>query len=263
MRPRARAWNPLAENRSAASGSSYYGLRGDILTPCLDAGSAPEDTVLSVHEELRSTILRSDFPCLGARASFRRGVYRFGVYSEIGSAVSARSVCHDLYEFAHELQDPNAEFATFLAVFLGPRISSESHFEQRLWAQLQLMHGIDAEFFAWDDEVSRDPENPWFSFSIGGHAYYIVGLHHHASRRARQFPYPTLVFNLHSQFALLRERDKLESFKETIRARDVALQGSVNPTLIDSASGSQARQYSGRAVERDWLCPFQPTEHGA
>lgn len=260
MRARARDWNPLAVDQSAASGSSYYGLRGGILAPCLDAASAPEDTALSVHEELRSTILRSDFPCLGARASFHRGLYRFGVYSEIGSAASARSVCHDLYEFAHELQDPNAEFATFLAVFLGPRISSESQFEQRLWAHLQLMHGIDAEFFAWDEEVSSDPENPWFSFSIGGHAYYIVGLHHHASRRARRFPYPTLVFNLHSQFALLREHDKLESFKKAIRARDVALQGSVNPMLIESTSGSQARQYSGRAVERDWLCPFQPTE---
>jgi FPC/CPF motif-containing protein YcgG len=263
MRLHARAWNPLAMCQSAASGSSYFGLRAGILIPYLDPELVPEDTALAVHEQLRNTVLRNDFPCLGARASFHRGLYRFGVYSEIGSALTARSVCHDLYEFAHELQDPNAEFATFIAIFLGPRISSESHFERRLWAQLQLMHGIDAQFFAWDRDVSRDPENPWFSFSIGGHAYYIVGLHNRASRLARQFPHPTLVFNLHTQFALLRERGKLESFKKTIRARDIALQGSINPTLIKYASGSQARQYSGRAVEPDWRCPFRPTEHDA
>lgn len=263
MQLRARAWNPLAMDQSAASASSYFGLRAGILVPYLDLESASDGTALAVHEQLRQTVLRNDFPCLGARASFHRGLYRFGVYFEIGSGVTAQSVCYDLYEFAHELQEPNAEFATFIAVFLGPPISSESHFEQRLWAQLQLMHGIDAQFFAWDKDASREPENPWFSFSIGGHAYYIVGLHHRASRLARQFPYPTLVFNLHTQFALLRERGKLEAFKKTIRARDIALQGSINPTLVKYASGSQARQYSGRAVEPDWCCPFRPIEHDA
>ena len=105
--------------------------------------------------------------------------------------------------------------------------------------------------------MSSDPQNPWFSFSIGGHAYYIVGLHPRASRLGRRLAHPAIVFNLHAQFAKLSEQGRLEPFKKAIRARDIALQGSVNPMLIDYASGSQARQYSGRAVTPDWQCPFR------
>jgi FPC/CPF motif-containing protein YcgG len=32
--------------------------------------------------------------------------------------------------------------------------------------------------------------------------------------------------------------------------------GSINPMLANHGSISSARQYSGRAVETDWVCPF-------
>jgi hypothetical protein len=34
------------------------------------------------------------------------------------------------------------------------------------------------------------------------------------------------------------------------------LQGSLNPNLADFGEQSEARQYSGRATEADWVCPF-------
>lgn len=253
---RAEAWNPLATDEVAVQRSSYLGLARGTLVPLLRPESPPTAAESAVHGRLREMVLRPDYTCLGARSSFRRLLYRFGVYSEIGSSASVRASCHDLYEFAHELSEPNVEFATFIAAFLGPRITSESHFERLLWAQLQQMHDVDAQFFAWDPSVSADPSDPWFSFSIGGQAYYIVGLHPSASRQARRFAYPAVVFNLHTQFAQLRAQGRLELLKHAIRARDIALQGSVNPMLIRCSAGSQARQYSGREVESDWRCPL-------
>jgi FPC/CPF motif-containing protein YcgG len=38
--------------------------------------------------------------------------------------------------------------------------------------------------------------------------------------------------------------------------RDLRLQGSLNPNLSDFGKKSDARQYSGRAVEANWKCPF-------
>jgi FPC/CPF motif-containing protein YcgG len=253
----ARAWNPLATADSSAQRSSYLGSRHGDLVRLLDPESPPSQTETAVHERLAEMVLHTNYPCLGARSSFHRKLYRFGVYPTIGSAASVRAVCHDVYEFAHELQEPNVEFATFVATFLEPRITSESHFEKLLWAQLQQMHEVDAAFFSWNEDFSSDPENAWFSFSLGGHAYYIVGLHPCASREARRFSFPAIVFNLHTQFVRLREQGQLDLLKRAIRARDFALQGSLNPTLMSQASGSEARQYSGRDVGPHWRCPLE------
>ncbi|MFI6166190.1 guanitoxin biosynthesis heme-dependent pre-guanitoxin N-hydroxylase GntA [Nocardia sp. NPDC051052] len=214
------------------------------------------DRQSSISALFREAILREGFPCVGARSSVRRELCRIRVYDELGAADSARAGCGDLADFARDL--PEAGFAAFVAAFTGPPVTSEAHFEDLLWRHLQHLHDFDIRSFPWDSETSPDPMDPWFSFSIGGHAYYVVGLHPLASRMARQFFWPTLVFNPHTQFTRLREQGLLDSFKRRIRSRDIAVQGSVNPMLLDAASGSQARQYSGRAVAPDWQCPFRP-----
>lgn len=257
----AEAWNPLAADASALRWSSYVGLREGSLLSVLHPQSPPDASESAVHELLRALVLRVDYPCLGARSSFHRKLYRFGVYPEMGSGSFARALCHDLYEFAHELHDPEVGFASFVASFLGPEITGEEHFERLLWNQLQQLHDIDSQLFPWDPDVSSDPDDPWFSFSVGGNAYYIVGLHPLASRLSRRFIHPSIVFNFHTQFAQLRSQGRLDSFKRAIRARDVALQGSINPTLTHR-SGSQARQYSGRAVEAEWRCPLDVAHGG-
>lgn len=52
----------------------------------------------------------------------------------------------------------------------------------------------------------------------------------------------------------------------TIRAREIDFEGSVNPMLSDFGQQSEARQYSGRAVEDNWEAPFvaaQEKDEGA
>ena len=85
----------------------------------------------------------------------------------------------------------------------------------------------------------------------------MVGLHPNASRPARRFPRPTLVFNLHDQFERLRAEGRYEKMRDKIIERDVALAGEPNPMLARHGEASEARQYSGRAVDDAWACPFR------
>ncbi len=125
--------------------------------------------------------------------------------------------------------------------------------------QLQRLHECDDPETDWDPSVSDDSDDPMFSFSFAGHAYFIVGLHAHSSRISRSFRWPTLVFNPHSQFGQLRGEGRFKRIQQAIRARELAVQGSINPNLADFGERSEARQYSGRAVEELWRCPFHRT----
>ena len=42
-----------------------------------------------------------------------------------------------------------------------------------------------------------------------------------------------------------------------ILERDRTLAGDINPMLARHGESSEARQYSGRAVDDDWTCPFR------
>ena len=86
-------------------------------------------------------------------------------------------------------------------------------FEMLLWQQLLEMHEIDAKKHPWAEGVSSDPGAPEFSFSIGAHAFFVVGLSPGSERWARRFPWPVLVFNDHAQFQRLREQNRFERFE--------------------------------------------------
>ena len=65
-----------------------------------------------------------------------------------------------------------------------------------------------------------------------------------------------MVFNSHRQFEQLRADGRYQKMQAATRERDIALQGSINPNLADFGQAAEARQYSGRAVGPDWVCPF-------
>jgi FPC/CPF motif-containing protein YcgG len=143
-------------------------------------------------------------------------------------------------------------------VFEGPEDLPEPEFEAALWKRVQSLSDKDVwRGQDYDPAVSPDPENPHFSLSFGGEAFFIVGLHPHASRPARRFGRPAMIFNLHDQFETLRAQGKYEGMREKILVRDEALAGSRNPMLSRHGDTSEARQYSGRVVGNDWACPFR------
>lgn len=216
---------------------------------------------MRLHASFKDRILAPGFPCVAARSVFNRTTYRMSLCGELGSAESARAICHDLYEFAHEFLRPGIDqrpgrFVSFIAAFRTTAIHCEADFERLLWRQLQAMHDIDVQHFDWDPTVNKHPEHAAFSFSIGGHAYFVVGLNPCASRRARFADHACIVFNPHAQFEQLRAQGKFVLLQHAIRERDLAFQGSVNPMLSDHGEASESHQYSGRAVPSHWRCPF-------
>lgn len=209
-----------------------------------------------VHHRFRATVLDHSFSCLGAKAALRAGAYRFGLYPELASRRATMGLAQGLAVFLAARPRLRGGFQTFVASFTGPPVEDEAAFEACLWHQLQRLHDVDAPRHAWDPSVSSDPAAPDFSFSYGGTAFFVVGLHPASSRRARRFAWPTLVFNPHDQFTRLRQQGKLRRMQEVIRRREIGLQGSLNPNLSEYGAESEARQYSGRPVEPDWGCPF-------
>jgi FPC/CPF motif-containing protein YcgG len=121
---------------------------------------------------------------------------------------------------------------------------------------LQSLHNADDT--EWDSNVSKNPNDPDFSFSLKGKAFYVIGMHPKSSRMARQAPYCTVVFNLHGQFERLRLMGRYQTVKNKIRERDKKLQGSINPVLRDYGTDTETKQYSGRHVGDEWKCPFRP-----
>lgn len=221
------------------------------LAPAVDNPMMADESALT--GSLSAMIAHTDFPCLGARSVFRRDRATIHVYDELASAGATRALLADLRDFATSV-DPDAGFASFIAVFRGPTSRSEGDFEQLLWTQLRLLHAADDA--AWNDEVSDDPADEHFAFSVAGTAFFVVGLHPLASRDARRTATPTLVFNLHEQFETLRASGRFDRMRDLIRERDQHLQGSINPMVRDYGNGSEARQYSGRVVDDTWVPPF-------
>ena len=219
-----------------------------------DAVSAEERFV---HDQFRALVLSPAHPCLGAHTALRRDHYDFHLYDRLGDGAAAAQLREDLHSFNQRRREWGGDYSTYVASFAEPRPASESEFEALLWKQLQLLHDQDSQLSRWDPRVSHDPESAGFSFSVGGEAFFVVGLHAAASRYARRFAWPTLCFNPHDQFEHIRQAGHFKRMRDRVRSRDRALQGTHNPMSIDYGSRSEASQYSGRPVASEWSCPLR------
>ncbi len=211
------------------------------------AGRMNRSGLTRFEMSFRKFIDTAAFPCVGAKSAMHRGGMRFLTGSDIESPDDDAAIARGLLHHA----------VSFVVGFPASRPLSEIAFEDALWTRLSRVHAIDRESFAWDPAASADPASPRFSMSVGGIAFYVIGLHPHSSRMAWRFSCPVLVFNPRSAFDRLRRDGRFERLRTVIMARDLALSGSVNPMVDAHGERSEARQYSGRAVGPDWRCPFQ------
>lgn len=261
---RPRRSNPF-DTKLARANSSYAAYRDEKLISPIAPHLAPSPLAGHVHDSFRALVLDPKFSCVGAKSAISRGSYRFGHYGTLASPAASAGLAYDLYEFVREFvrekPDFEGKFSTLFASFADPVAQTEKQFECLLWAQLQRMHELDRMHHRWDPAVSKNPDDPEFSFSFAGCGFFVVGLHPKSSRLTRRFAWPTLVFNLHEQFEQLRESGHYERMQSVIRERELALQGSLNANLSDFGEKSEARQYSGRRVEAGWQCPFSPRKN--
>ena len=215
------------------------------------------------HQDRFETLLQDHvadrgFPCVGAKAALARGTLSVLACDRIDSAWDDLRIHDGLVRFAGDYRADPGLFRSFAVVFDGPDGLDEPGFETALWKRVQSLSDKDAwRGQSYDGRVSPDPDDPHFSLSFGGEAFFVVGLHPAASRPARRFARPAMVFNLHDQFERLRAEGRYEGMREKILVRDEILAGSRNPMLARHGASSEARQYSGRVVDDGWRCPFR------
>jgi FPC/CPF motif-containing protein YcgG len=221
----------------------------DLIRPVPEPHDASPEAFTT---SLTDLVEHPSFPCVGAKAAFHQRHAQVRLYDQLGSTATADLLAADLGEFVRTV-GPDQQFVSFVAMFRGPAIADERHFERLLWRQLALVAVRDTT--PWSRDVSADPAQDHFGFSFGGSALFVVGLHPKASRDARRAGSPVLVLNPHRQFERLRDENRFTRMRDLIRRRDEQLQGTINPMVTDFGRSSEARQYSGRRVEPDWQPP--------
>ncbi len=208
--------------------------------------------------EFIATVQAPQFPCVGAKSALAKGRMDILVARDVRSAWDDMRISPALGETVRKYQQDRAIFRTLVILFESPGELSEEEFEAHLWARAQSLSDKDDWLgYQPDPSVSSDPDDPHFSLSFAGEAFFVVGLHPNASRPARRFATPAMVFNLHDQFEVLRDQQRYDKLRTSILARDLQLAGSENPMLARHGESSEARQYSGRVVDESWKCPFK------
>jgi FPC/CPF motif-containing protein YcgG len=206
----------------------------------------------------RSFIEDPAFPCVGAKSALSRDQFTIVVARDITSGWDDLRIYPALLAFVSRYKRAPRLFCSLAVLFEQPGDLSETAFESALWERVQSLSDKDAWLgHPYDQRVRPCPTDPHFSLSFGGEAFFVVGLHPNASRKARRFDRPALVFNLHDQFEVLRAGGRYERMRESIGERDLRFSGSINPMLATYGEASEARQYSGRAVDEGWVCPFR------
>lgn len=213
-------------------------------------------TQKDIDDMVREFIL-DGHPCVMAQSVVKDNNLTVHKYKKMDE-ISAIHILKDLELYLDNIDQDTMKFQTFIAVFKDEEFITELEFEKSLWKLLNTLHKHDTH--KWDNATSSNPNSENFSFSLLANSFYIVGMHPNSSRLARSSPLPMIVFNLHSQFDQLRELKRFKHVKKIIRRRDKAYQGSINPMLEDFGTNSEARQYSGRNVGKDWKCPFSTKE---
>lgn len=209
---------------------------------------------IAIEAEYKNFIIEQKHPCLMANSVFAMKNYHLRIFEDINSDAIIEPILLEIEHYLSQYDFQSKKFESIIFCFKNNTFETELEFETALWKFLQKLH--DADDREWDQKVSKNPNDPNFSFSLKGKAFYIVGMHPKSSRLARQAPYCTIAFNLHGQFEKLRSMGKYEMIKNKIRQRDKALQGYINPVLRDFGTDAETKQYSGRQVGDTWDCPF-------
>lgn len=207
-------------------------------------------------DEYLSFIQKKEFPCVAAKTALTWQQLHCLVVDHLACPKDDAAILEFLYEFVDTYRQSDKLYHSAAIIFKGPEVPNEALFEELFWQRMQALSNLDAQRYGYDRRVVADPSSPDFSFSLKEEAFFVIGLHPGSSRPARQFTYPTLVFNAHAQFEQIRANGRYESLRDTIRTRDVAYSGSINPMLQDFGTASEAYQYTGKAYTEAWKCPF-------
>ena len=216
-----------------------------------------DSNIKMLSEKIKKFVSQKDYPCIGALKAIKTDEYRIGIYKNFGSGQSSPQLFRDLNLFLLEQKASNSPYLSYWAAFPELKNLSEDDFEKALWAELSALASIDQE--PWDSHFSSEASDKNFCFSLGGQAFFVVGLHKNSSRKSRQFEYPSLVFNLYEQFEIITRLGQYETMVRTNRKKSQAFEGDVNPMVEKYGDHWESIQFSGKQNSEAWKCPFHKT----
>ena len=212
-------------------------------------------------KDIKDHLLRPNYPCVAAVQSFLKGDFLLRSYPRFGSGECASTLAEDLLHFKREQKRLNSDYYSLWAVFPESKADSEAEFEESLWHELSAMHTYEYKKHnghpPGDPKFSTNPLDKNFCFSLDGSAFFVVGMHPQSSRKARQFPYPALVFNLYEQFQKLMDKGTFDPMVQANRAREKVFDGTLNPMVMKYTQDNEAIQFSGKNNNDEWVCPFK------
>lgn len=179
---------------------------------------------------------------------------------EVDDLTHPENVEYSLQQIYHQVERFRQTPSSLRSLVIATKNSQYqdfNSFEQVFWNFLEALHLLDKKSYQHDKRVSSDPNSPHFSYSLKEEAFFILALHPQSPRLARRFSTPSLVFNIHQQFELLRAKGVFAKIRDAIRKRDKSLQGSINPMLKDFGEKSEVFQYLGKTYEECDPCPFR------
>lgn len=210
------------------------------------------------HELAISELLtKKNYPCVAAVKSYATKDFEVHTYEDFGKKYQRPELRLDLLQYLKKFNQSKSTYFTFWAIFKNQITDlNENDFEKLLWNELSSLTSLEAKPFDADPGFSSDPDEKKFCFSLAGKALFVVGLHPHSSRKSRQFPWPTLIFNPFEQFDQLAAKGLYHPMIEQNRKRDTLFQGSANPMALKYNDDWESIQFSGKNNASDWKCPF-------
>lgn len=210
----------------------------------------------TILDRMSALLSQKNYPCVAALKSFHSKDFEVGTYQKFGSAEDSFKLATDLTNYAEQYEKTKSPFFTFWATYPNESSMSEEEFENKMWKELSALASHPEFSQTWDPHFSSNPADKNFCFSLGGRAYFVVGLHQNSQRLSRQFEHPVLIFNLYEQFRQLERSGQFDAMVQLNRKRDEKFQGSANPVVVEHGNDWESIQFSGRQNGPEWKCPF-------
>lgn len=211
----------------------------------------------TVINSFHNFLSNNTYPCVAAKDAAAKQNIKIMIAPHLACPAHDGAILKFLYNFARHYRSAAKGFYSAAIIFTAPDNINENLFDTLMWQRLQALSALDAKKYKHDSRVADDPRSPAFSFSLMEEAFFILALHPASSRAARQFMYPTLVFNPHAQFVKMKTTASYQKMKAVVRRRDINYSGAVNPMLTDFGDASEVYQYSGRVYDEKWQCPLK------
>jgi len=131
-----------------------------------------------LEKDLLERVGDAAFPCLGAKSALARGTLKVLACHSLCSTWDDLRIHRELLGWAIDYASQPEGLRSLAVVFEGPLDLDEAAFERAMWNRIQSFADKDHWLgLPYDARVSADPDDPHFSLSFGGEAFFVIGLH--------------------------------------------------------------------------------------